>query len=93
MHSVVIFSIFLLKLAYLRKYSRTVRANFVVFQNPGWDFPKAWVEFSKTLGGPNPGWDFPKAWVEFSKTLGGPNPGWDFPKAWVEFSPSQDSAG
>ena len=46
-----IFLIFLLKLVYLRKYSNTVRANFVVFQNPGWDFPTAWVEFSKTLGG------------------------------------------
>ena len=45
------FQFFSLKLAYLRKYSRMVRANFVVFQNPGWDFPKAWVEFSTTLGG------------------------------------------
>ena len=35
-----------------------------MFQNPGWDFPKSWVEFSKTLDGPKP-------WVEFSKTLGG----------------------
>ena len=48
-----------------------VRANFVVFQNPGWDFPKAWVEFFKTLGGPIPWWDYPKAWVEFSTTRGG----------------------
>ena len=47
----VIFKIFLLNLAYLRKYSRTVCANFAVFQNPGWDFPKAWVEFSTILGG------------------------------------------
>ena len=28
------------------------------------DFPKAWVGFSKTMGGPKP-------WVGFSKTLGG----------------------
>ena len=27
---------------------------FVVLQNPEWDFPKAWVEFFKTLVGPKP---------------------------------------
>ena len=56
--SVAIFKICLLKLVYLKKYSHTVCANFVVFQNPGWNFPKAWVD-------PNPGWDFSKPWVEF----------------------------
>ena len=38
--------------------STMARANFVVFQNPDWDFPKAWVD-------PNPEWDFLKPWVEF----------------------------
>ena len=35
-------------------------ANFVVFQNPGWDFFKSLGEIFQ-----NPGWDFQKPWVEF----------------------------
>ena len=31
--------------SYLRKYSTTARANYAVFKNPGWNFPKPWVEF------------------------------------------------
>ena len=37
-------TIFLMKLDYSRRYSPTAPENFVVFQNPGWNFPK-------TLGG------------------------------------------
>ena len=52
--TVTIFSIFLLKLVYPRKYHGSCKFC---------SFPKPWLGFSKSLGGPKP-------WVGFSKTLG-----------------------
>ena len=42
-------------------------------------FPKPWVRFSKSLGGPltlggifqKPGWNFPQPWVELSASVSG----------------------
>ena len=54
----------------LKKWRRFVALNCTTAPST---FPKAWVGFSKSMGGifQKPRWDFQKAWVGFSKTLGG----------------------